>query len=296
MEKCVQIKIFAKTPPMEEQLEPLSLSDTRKILAELNAIPSKKLGQNFLVDKNIVWKSLEFSNILSTDIVIEIGPGLGTLTRALLPRECTVYAIEFDKKLYHYLAERFKNFAQFNILCGDAVDFPFAGYSPSNGNFKIVANLPYNISTPWMEAVLMQPYLPQSMTLMLQKEAALRLIAPCGTKHYSALSVLLANAYEKKELFSVSRKSFMPMPGVDSVLLHLERKSEVYRLHPQTYAILRQIFTQRRKQVYSLVRKFYPEGLESFKFLLNQQNYPLSVRPEQLSENFWTEWDRTLFG
>lgn len=127
---------------------------TAEILRSLGHVPSKKLGQNFLVDPNIVRKSLELAGVEQGDCVVEVGPGLGTLTGALLSRGAIVYAVELDKSMCAHLRSYFAGEKNFSLLNADAVDFPLAGLPENCGDFKIVANLPYAISTPWLDAVL----------------------------------------------------------------------------------------------------------------------------------------------
>jgi hypothetical protein len=109
------------------------------------------VGQNFRVDKNIVWKSVQLAQLHQDDRVVEIGPGLGTLTRALLAQQCHVFSIEFETKLYQFLSETFAPMDHFHIVQGDAMVHPFGGLSDFAQPFKIVANLPYNIATPWID-------------------------------------------------------------------------------------------------------------------------------------------------
>ena len=159
-------------------------TQTCEILRELGHNPSKKLGQNFLVDSNIVRKSLELADVSAGDYVVEVGPGLGTLTGALLERGAKVFAVELDKKLFAHLRSYFAGNANLNLINADAVDFPLAALPAQVRDFKIVANLPYAISTPWLDAVL-SGKLPSKMSLMLQKEAALRFSAKNSSGEYS---------------------------------------------------------------------------------------------------------------
>jgi len=143
---------------------PLSPTETRALLESLGHRPVKNLGQNFLIDGNIVRKSLELANIEPGDNVVEIGPGLGTLTQALLDAGANVYSIEKDRRLAEYIRKmELSSKGQLNLLEGDAMDFPLAGLPADVSRFKIVANLPYAISTPWMESIINGPT-PQSMT------------------------------------------------------------------------------------------------------------------------------------
>ncbi|MGE9292575.1 MAG: 16S rRNA (adenine(1518)-N(6)/adenine(1519)-N(6))-dimethyltransferase RsmA, partial [Puniceicoccales bacterium] len=193
----------------------LTLSQTRERLQALGMHPSKKLGQNFLVDPNIVRKSLELAEIRAGDVVVEVGPGLGTLTDGLLESGAEVYAVELDHRLAPALQERLANESRFHLTEADAMDKPRADF-PGDRPFKIVANLPYAISTPWMEQILAGP-LPQRMVLMLQKEAADRFTAEPGGKNIGAVSLFLAAAYRRRPGHAVARSCFYPAPDIDSV-------------------------------------------------------------------------------
>src|SRR3954470_4439845 len=136
---------------------PLSPSTTRELLARLNHQPKRFLGQNFLVDGNIVRKSLELAAVRAGDTVVEVGPGLGTLTTALLEAGADVWAVEKDRTLHAHLEAQLgpQYPDRFHLLEGDAVECPLAGLPPGRSpDFKIVANLPYAIATPWLDGVL----------------------------------------------------------------------------------------------------------------------------------------------
>ena len=139
---------------------PLSPSATRELLARLGHQPKRFLGQNFLVDGNIVRKSLELADVKPGDAVVEIGPGLGTLTSALLEAGAEVWAVEKDRQLHAHLEETLVRQypSTLHLMEGDAVEHPLAAIDPVRAkSFKVVANLPYAISTPWMDAVLSGP-------------------------------------------------------------------------------------------------------------------------------------------
>ncbi len=231
---------------------PLSPTQTRELLDRIGHAPRRKLGQNFLVDGNIVRKSLELADVQSGDRVVEIGPGLGTLTAALLNTDAEVFAVEYDRSLFAHLQET-TDAPRLTLLHADAVDEPLAGLQPGDASFKIVANLPYAIATPWMERVLAGP-LPECLVLMLQKECADRFCATAGNKNYGAISIFLEAAFTRLPGHTVARTCFYPAPDVDSVLLHLKRKPDAVQLSQPTRKLIRELFTQRRKQLGSLVR------------------------------------------
>lgn len=232
---------------------PLGPTDTRALLARLGHHPRKPLGQNFLVDGNLVRKSLQLGSVQPGDRVVEVGPGLGTLTAALCEAGASVHAVELDHRLAAHLRETLGE--QVDLLEGDAVDHPRAALSDAEAErgFKVVANLPYAITSPWMEALLAGP-LPERMVLMMQKEAADRLTAVPGTKQFSAIAIFLQSAFARVARHRVSRQCFHPVPGVDSVLLSLERHATVKRFGPTARAAIRRLFNQRRKQIGSLVK------------------------------------------
>lgn len=259
----------------------LSFSQTSQRLKELGHEPRKQLGQNFLIDSNIVQKSLRMAQLQAGESVVEVGPGLGTLTETMLEQGARVYAVEFDHRLYQYLQENLQpRFPQtLHLLHADALDHPLGGLpiaefdAPQNGgghftqtaNFKIIANLPYAISTPWLEAVLHGLVRPCQMVLMLQKEAAERFIAEPGSKTYGAISIFTASAYRVAASHAVSRQCFYPIPKVDSVLLSLEALPDPHPWPPLARYFVRQFFIHRRKQIGSLVRRAIEEIAEAAK-------------------------------
>lgn len=231
---------------------PLSPSATRQLLDQLGHHPRKRLGQNFLIDGNIVRKSVELAQVQPGDVVVEVGPGLGTLTGALLEAGAAVHAVELDARLATHLRETVQS-ERFSLKEGDAVDFPCGEGVPEGSAFKVVANLPYAITTPWLDALLSGP-LPERMVLMMQKEAADRLTADAGGGDFGAISIFLQSAYRAEGQHPVSRKCFYPVPGVDSVLLVLAKRSPPQTFAAPVRAAIRSLFTQRRKQAASLVR------------------------------------------
>jgi 16S rRNA (adenine1518-N6/adenine1519-N6)-dimethyltransferase len=271
----------------------LTASTTQSILDELKHSPDKNLGQNFLIDTNIVRKSIELAQLERDEVVVEVGPGLGTLTQTLLQQGCFVYAVEKDNRLFERLQSIQTNekLERLHLTSGDAMDFPLAGLPDNTRNFKIVANLPYAITTPWIEKILQGP-LPEKMVLMVQKEAADRLTAPVNTKHYSAISILLSGCYNRVKGHTVAKTCFLPAPKIDSVLLVLEKKEEVYCFHQCTKDVIRHIFTQRRKQIAGIVKKMDREDnnlIEWLNKLPNQQ-----YRPEQIEYKYWQTLDTMI--
>ena len=271
---------------------PLSPTATRDLLAQLGHAPKRFLGQNFLVDGNIVRKSLELAEVRAGDTVIEIGPGLGTLTTALLEAGVEVWAVEKDRTLHAHLeATLVMRFgAQFHLLEGDAVEHPLAGVRVTDGSpvFKVVANLPYAIATPWLDAVLAGP-LPARLVLMLQQEAAQRYAAQPGSKSFGAISVFLQAAYEVAPGHKVAAACFFPRPDVESHLLNLVRKPAPFVFPAPAKALIRACFQQRRKQIGSQLRARWPDGTAGWEEVLRAHGLSAQARAEAMPVSLWQE-------
>jgi len=271
---------------------PLSPSTTRDLLARLNHQPKRFLGQNFLVDGNIVRKSLELAGVAAGDTVVEVGPGLGTLTSALLAAGADVWAVEKDRQLHAHLTESLvPNQPRLHLLEGDAMDHPLADLPPDRATaFKIVANLPYAIATPWLDAVLSGP-LPERMVVMLQQEAAQRYTAQPGSKQFGAISIFLQAAYDVAPGHKVDASCFFPRPDIESYLLHLTRKPAPFIFSPAAKAMIRACFQQRRKQIGGLLRGKLPEEQSSSWLAgLTAAGLGPQARPEQIPVALWRQF------
>ncbi|MFT3781458.1 MAG: 16S rRNA (adenine(1518)-N(6)/adenine(1519)-N(6))-dimethyltransferase RsmA [Nibricoccus sp.] len=269
---------------------PLTPTATRELLTKLSHQPKRFLGQNFLVDGNIVRKSLELAEIKAGDTVVEVGPGLGTLTSALLAAGAEVWAVEKDRRLHEHLATTLavEYRDQFHLLEGDGVEDPLARLPAEGREFKVVANLPYAISTPWMDAVLSGP-LPARMVLMLQQEAAQRYTATVCTKQFSAISIFLQAAYEVAPGHKVPAACFYPRPDIESYLLHLVRKPSPFIFSPATREVIRGCFQQRRKQIGSLLRDKLSDHGRSWVETLAEFKLGPQARPEEIPVAAWTK-------
>jgi 16S rRNA (adenine1518-N6/adenine1519-N6)-dimethyltransferase len=276
---------------------PLSPTATRDLLAQLGHQPKRFLGQNFLVDGNIVRKSLELAGVSPGDAVVEVGPGLGTLTTALLEAGAEVWAVEKDRTLHAHLTEqvapRFPE--RFHLLEGDAVDAPLAALPPARAatGFKVVANLPYAIATPWLDEVLSGP-LPERLVLMLQQEAAQRYAAQPGSKSFGAISIFLQAAYEIAPGHKVAAACFFPRPDVESHLLNLVRRPMPFVFNAETKTLIRACFQQRRKQIGALLRGRLPAVVAGWRELLQAHGLSEQARPEAIPVAWWIAFSRLL--
>ncbi len=271
---------------------PLSPSATRDLLARLAHFPKRALGQNFLVDGNIVMKSLELAGVTRGDTVVEIGPGLGTLTAALLDAGADVWAVEFDRNLHAHLEDtllcKFPN--TLHLLQGDAIDHPLAALPADRAasGFKVVANLPYAISTPWMDGVLGGP-LPTRLVLMLQQEAAQRYAAKPGGKQFGAISIFLQSAYDVAPGHKVAAACFHPRPDIESYLLNLVRKPAPFVFSDDVKLLIRACFQQRRKQLGALLRDKLPDGGAAWFALIAPSGCNPQSRAEDIPVACWQQ-------
>lgn len=277
---------------------PLSPSATRDLLAQLGHQPKRFLGQNFLVDGNIVRKSLELAEVVPGDAIVEIGPGLGTLTAALLEAGAEVWAVEKDRNLHAHLAATLApRFATtLHLIEADAVDVAIAGIPAvrAAAGFKVVANLPYAIATPWLDAVL-EGHLPTRMVLMLQQEAAQRYAASPGSKSFGAISVFLQAAYNIAPGHKVAASCFFPRPDIESHLLNLARKPQPFVFPREAKALIRSCFQQRRKQIGALLRARLPQAQSAtWRELLASAGLSEQARPEAIPVDWWVRFSSSL--
>lgn len=233
----------------------MTLSECKRALEEIGVQPTKSLGQNFLVDQNILRILIESAAISHGEAVVEIGPGLGVLTAGLLEAGAEVKAIEKDGRLVQFLKRRFARRRNLELIHADALTVD--SLATSNAR-KVVANLPYSISTAILKRFVESPVPPTRMVLMLQREVGERLAASPGTDDYGILTVFTQVKYRVQLRHVVTRRCFYPPPDVDSAIVILDHAP-----HPllgaaseEAFHQLVQIgFGQRRKQFAKLLRQ-----------------------------------------
>jgi len=183
--------------------------------------PSKRLGQHFLRDQRTIHRIIEALNPKADETIIEIGPGTGALTSALVERAGRVVAVEFDNKLAPLLLERFAEAANFKLVLADALTTDFCGEIRPAASARLVANLPYNISTAILQRLIAQRSCIEEMVVMLQREVVERVLAPPGTTDRGFISVLVEAYCEREKLFDVAPGAFRPPPKVWSSVMRL---------------------------------------------------------------------------
>jgi 16S rRNA (adenine1518-N6/adenine1519-N6)-dimethyltransferase len=204
----------------------------------------RELGQHFLVDENILGVIGRLADLQSSDVVLEIGPGLGVLTRYLAERVSRVLAVEIDRSLEAPLSEQLAGSANVELLLGDALDLDLAALRPRPG--KLVANLPYNVATPIVVESLDELPSVRRWCVMVQREVADRFFATPATKAYGSVSVLVQLASERTGFHPVSRTVFRPRPNVDSALIAFERRP-LPGDFPAVKRVVQAAFAHRRK-------------------------------------------------
>jgi len=235
----------------------MKLSDIRATLKEIGVWPSKALGQNFLHDQNLARWIADQADIIPGNYVVEIGPGLGALTRFILEKGAHVLAIEKDARLASFLRERFRG-ERVEILNIDALKFD-AGTLFAQREVKLIGNLPYNISSPLLLKFLGDPSPISLCLLMLQNEMAMRLSASPCSHDYGALTVRVQLHHRVKHLRRIPATVFFPRPDVDSAVVRLlprDRLEMPAHDHELLLKLIRVGFSQRRKQLKKLLRHY----------------------------------------
>lgn len=206
------------------------------------------LGQNFLYDPSILKRIIQVAQLSKNDLVVEIGPGPGRLTKLLAEKVKKVIAIEIDKKFFDKLHKELEGYKNIELILGDALKYPYE----SLPEFKVVANIPYYITTPIIFRLLSVKNNLKSMTLTVQKEVAERIVATPKEGNYGILSIIAQYYAEPKLKFLISRRAFRPVPRVDSAVIHikvLERPSVTVRNEDMFFKVIKTAFSQRRKML-----------------------------------------------
>ena len=241
----------------------------------------KSLGQNFLKDKNIINKIVNSIESNKNDLIIEIGPGAGALTKELIKKESDIICFEIDKRLENTLNEIKSN--NLKIIFEDFLNIDLSRYiDPKYTRMFFVGNLPYYITTAIINKIVKESN-PYSITIMIQKEVALRFMARSNTKEYSSLSVFLQYNFDITKVCDVSKNSFIPVPKVDSMVIKLiKNKKNGVKNEEAFYKLIEDSFKQKRKNLRNNLKNY---DLEKINKILNTFNKDLTFRAEQLTIN-----------
>ena len=261
------------------------------ILKRYNYRPQKKYGQNFLIDDNILSEIVDSANIKETDAILEIGPGIGALTEELSKAADKVIAVEIDDNLLPILEETLYNYSNIVIINADILktDIQKLADEYNDGKpFKVVANLPYYITSPIIMELLEQRLPIESITVMVQKEVAARMMTGPGGKDYGALSLAVQYYTTPEIICNVPASCFMPRPNVDSAVIRLtvnNKPNVIVQSEEVLFKCIRASFNQRRKTLINGLKNYAPLNLsrEQAEEAIESSGFRADVRGEMLT-------------
>lgn len=258
--------------------------------------PSRRLGQHFLRDRRTIQRIIQAFAPKSNETIIEIGPGTGALTSELIESAGHLVAVEFDRKLEPLLQERFGGFANFKLVMADALTVDFCKEILPASRARLVANLPYNISTAILQRLIAQRGCIEEMVLMLQREVVERVLAPAGTSDRGFISVLVEAYCEAEKLFDVAPGAFRPPPKVWSSVMRLKFRPRINAEitdESLLWEVVSAGFAQKRKTILNNLRHAPGRLQELLKrnggasIVLCKANVELQRRAETLTLEDW---------
>ena len=277
------------------KMELTSPKDIKELLLKYETKPSKGLGQNFLIDKNVLDKIITAADIKPDESVLEVGPGLGVLTKELANKAKQVTAIEKDQTMIEILKETLKDFNNIDIIEGDILKIE----NPFSKNYKLVANIPYYLTSPLIRKFLEDSNPPEEIVLMLQKEVAQRICAKPG--QMSLLAVSVQFYADAKIVSTVSKNCFWPAPKIDSAIIKIiprgptSTKLRGLPMSPELFfKIVKAGFVQPRKQIAGNLSKVLKLNKEKTAEWLLKNNINPKQRAETLSLDDWKNLTKSL--
>lgn len=270
-----------------------TLKKTKMILNKYDIKANKRFGQNFLIDDNILENIVEVSNISKSDLVVEIGPGLGNLTEYIIDKAGYMLLVEIDNKMIQILNERFKEKDNYSLLNDDVLKINLdkkveeieKKLNIKFNKIKVVANLPYYITTPILFKLLQDESRIDSITVMVQKEVAERMVAHSKTKDYGILTLMVKYLSDANIEFIVPKESFIPAPNVTSAIISL-RKNKKFNVKDEKlfFDLIHKSFAKRRKTMINSLYLSNFNGLEKEKVneIFSKLGMDKNVRAEEL--------------
>lgn len=273
----------------------LNKSQIKEILRQYNIRPSRFLGQNFLIDRNVRDKIIDFIELTDKDLVIEIGPGLGSLTEVLCKIAKKVIAVEKDKRLCEFLKENFQGVKNLEIVCMDFLKFCLP---PEKS--KVIGNLPFFITAPILTKLIEERGGIDSVYITVQKEFAERLVAKSGQSNYSPITLFVQFYSSPKSLFSIKKRSFFPPPEVEAVFLKLKFLDKALfsvKDEEVLFKVIRGAFGKRRKTLLnSLSALRLWKSKEEVLGLLEKVGISPFLRPEEISMEGYVKISENIGG
>jgi 16S rRNA (adenine1518-N6/adenine1519-N6)-dimethyltransferase len=258
-------------------------SELQAFLKERGMHAKKKFSQNFLIDGNIIQKMIDTASVSRDDLIIEIGPGPGALTEALLETGALVAAIEMDALFAKELHRLQTPDQHLEIICSDILKFPLVDFLQKHSRkYKVVANLPYHITTPILTLLLPLYQTIESLTIMVQREFADRMIAEKKMPEYSSFTLFLQFYASVEKSFTISPNCFYPRPKVYSSVVHCKLHPPLLETHSDAFFLLtRTAFGKRRKMLRTSLKDLY--SIEKIEQVLVKLGHLNTARPEELS-------------
>ncbi len=262
---------------------------TAEVLQKYDIKPNKKYGQNFLIDENVLSKILQVCDLSPQDHVLEIGPGIGTLTQVLCPRAKMVTAVEVDRRLISILQETLEDCRNLQLIQGDILKMDLQellSQVSKERKCKVISNLPYNITTPLIMKLLEVRDPIETMVFMVQREAAQRITAGPGGKDYGAVSVLVQFYSKAETVFNISPRVFIPPPEVESSLIKITiRERLLYSVRDEKLLaeVVRGSFQHRRKSILNSLSASLKMNKGKLSELIKEAGIEPSCRAESLS-------------
>lgn len=267
----------------------MTIETLKRILGDYGLSPNKTYGQNFLLDEIVLQDMVASANISKGDIVLEVGPGIGNLTKFLLENSKQVIAIEKDPQFVPILNSLKKKFKNFSYILNDALEVDLHKVLPE-GDYKVVANIPYYATGKLVQKFIQTDRKPLSMTLLMQKEVAQNIVATPGDLNLLAISVQL---FADPELVEIVRaEKFYPPPKVDSAVIHIKLHSkQKYSIadEKKLFKILKACFSGKRKQIHNTLTKNLGLSKSEVEEILNSIKLDATARPQQLTIDNWLE-------
>ena len=263
----------------------MNVKDINNFLQTKNFAASKKMGQNFLINNNIKKRIVDSANIQPKEVVLEIGPGAGAITSILLTHKIKLIAFELDKRLADLLSQKFASYNNFNLFNVDALkmDWDEKIKHFSDKPIKLVANLPYSISSLLILKILKSNYVNEAV-IMVQKEMAERLVAKTSTHSYNAFSALIQLFFKTQKLFDVDRNNFSPKPKVCSSVIKITKIDNIDSNSIENIqkidAFLKCAFNNKRKTLVNNLSAKYDKN--KIINVLEKQSLSLTVRAEEI--------------
>ncbi len=264
----------------------MNKKELKDLLDQLGIHPSRQLGQNFLLDRNLLEAIIRDFDPQPGEPVLEIGAGAGGVTEYLVEAGCQVTAVEIDHRLCPWLREKFAECDNLRIIEGDACKVDYQALF-TDRPYRCLANLPYAITSPWLMRMVREKNPPRSMNLLVQKELGERITAQPRSKQYGGLTVAVRLFYQTKLVRKVPANVFFPNPSVESACVHLYhsplQEDINERCREYFFSLVRLAFSQRRKQLIKLLAPQFSRTVQSLPEILRNLGFASTVRAEELA-------------